>query len=427
MRRLLPAILALALLAGCAGPQAAVPPTSAPSPAATAAREPTAAPEPTAASEATAAPTAAAPAESGTADPEAARAGIQATLEDYVRAYNTNDPQLLQSTVDQSNAPFRRLVQDRFDTFQRSIQAGTERSLEVVEVAPRDLGFVLATISDGGGLRYGWLFREVDGRWLLSEPTERQLGERETLESEHFNYRTYAWADDINPRIMELMEEAYAVVTERLGAEIDFKPTVDIRPIFGISPPQPATALAYYRSGSRPREDRMVIFAPNSYAFGFYDSAKGWEGELRETLVHEFTHLVNQRSFIPIASMRDWMYEGLAEYVSDSPRAGQVSLAVQNDKIIPIVDEAGGPNPQDLDHLYLLERDVSLAYGLSYSLVAYIDQELGGLEKFWELARTMNQVSGTGVARYDAALQRVFGLSYAEFDAGWREWLRQNY
>lgn len=421
MRRLIPALFALALLAGCAGPQAAVEPTAAP-PAPTEAPAPTAVP--------IAAPTEApAPAadQGAPVDLEVARAGIQATVDDYAKAYATGDLALLESTVDQSNAPFRRLVEERFATSQESILGGGSFSLEVEEVRPRDLGFVQARVVRDGFIAYDWLFREVGGRWLLSEPLEKQLGERFTFESEHFVYETYHWNDEVNQQLAALMERARAQVGERLGELPEGTYTVRLRPIFGLTPPSPPGALAWYASAARPRADRMHINAPGGYQFGGYSAAEGWEADLYQTLVHEYTHLVNQRSFMPVAEMRDWMYEGLAEYVSDSPRAGEVSAAVRSGKIIPIVDPAGGVNPQELDKLYLLERDRSLAYGLSYALVAYIDQELGGLEKLWELARAMNETPGTGVARYDGALQQVFGLSYAEFDAGWRAWLKANY
>lgn len=414
MRKLLPALLTLALLAGCAGREAAPPPTAAPA-------EPSA---PTAAP--IAAPTAA-PAAGGEPDADAIRAGIQATLDTYAEAYNTGDRTLLESAIDTSNAPFRRLVTERFESYQDSIFGGQGGfAFEVVEVEQRDLGFVQARI-ERGGAAYDWLFREVGGRWLLSEPGERQLGERIKFESENFIYEAYPWTEAINPTIADLMERAREQVGERLGTLPEGKYTVRIRPIFGLTPPSPPGALAWYEAAARPRGDRMQINAPGSYHFGSYSAADGWESDLYSTLVHEYTHLVNQRSFMPTASMRDWMYEGLAEYVSDSPRAGEVAEAVRSDRIIPIVDEGGGVNPQDLDHIYILERDRSLAYGLSYSLVAFIDQELGGLEKFWELARAMNETPGTGVARYDGAMQKVFGLTYAEFDAAWREWLEANY
>ncbi len=400
-------MLALVGLAGCSGGRSAQVPTATP---ATSVEAPTA--EPT----------------TGSTAVDPLQMAIQTTVDDYVRAYATNDPDLLRTTVDQRNAPIRRLVQERFEIYQASVLSdGDYPPLTVTAVTPRELGFVQVQLDSADGRRYDWLMREVDGRWLIAEPSERDLGEKIKLESENFTFTTYAWAEPVNARLVELMEQARSQVIERLGKAPEGSYQVNIRPIFGFTPPASSGAIAWYSAAARPRGDRMEIYTPGSYVYGWYDPAEGWESDLYQTLVHEYTHLVNQRAFMPTATMRDWMFEGLAEYVADSPRRSAVSAAVAADAIIPIVDPAGGITPQDLDHLYLLERDRSLAYGFAYSLVAYIDQELGGLEKFWELAQTFNQTPGTGVERYDGALQQVFGLSYAEFDTGWRAWLRENY
>lgn len=417
MRVMVFLVLVMVLLAGCA-PGTGSTPTVIPA-------APTTAPvEPTVIS---AAPTTAPVESSGGFNESNALTGIQAAADQYTQAYNTNDVELLRQVVDQTNAPFRRLVEERFNIFQSSIFAGaTFPELTVEQIEPRDLGFVQAHLTRGG-IAYDWLFKEQDGRWVLSEPTERQIGERYEIEHEHFTFHTYEWAEPVNDRLIALMEQAREQVIERLGRAPEGVYNVYIRPIFGIAPPASANAIAWYQSAARPRGDRMEIYAPYSYVFGGYIESDGWEDDLYQTLVHEYTHLVNQRAFMPTAEMRDWMYEGLAEYVSDSPRAGEVSEAVATDQIIPIIDPNGGVNPQDLDHLYLLEANRSLAYGLSYSLVAYIDQELGGLDKLWELAQAIKSTPGTGVARYDGALQTVFGIGYEEFDAGWRAWLRENY
>jgi len=415
MRHILTLAIALTLLAGCAGRQANAPKPASPQP--TAALAATVAPQPSAATGQPAAP-----------NVDAARVAIQATIDDYARAYATGDGELLRSTVDQSNAPFRRLVQERFEMTQASALSSADSfTMKVVALEPRELGFVQAHVERDGWLRYDWLFREVDGRWLLSEPSEKQLGERIEIESEHFTFHTYIWAGPTNEKLVELMERAREQVVERLGKGPDGKYNIYIRPIFGFTPPASVGAIAWYSSAARPRGDRIDVYTPGSYVYGGYDASAGWEADLYATLVHEYTHLVNQRSFMPIAEMRDWMFEGLAEYVSDSQRAEEVSAAVRADKIIPIVDPAGGVNPQDLDHLYILERDRSLAYGLSYALVAYIVQEHGGLEAFWALAEAMGETPGTGVARYDGAMRATLGVSYEQFDAGWRAWLKQNY
>jgi hypothetical protein len=119
---------------------------------------------------------------------------------------------------------------------------------------------------------------------------------------------------------------------------------------------------------------------------------------------------------------------GLSATYSASPSYIQSRIsAVQAGRIIPIIDTSGAVSPQDLDHLYILERDRSLAYGLSYALVAYIVEEHGGLDTLWELARAMNKTPGTGVARYDGAMRQVLGVSFEQFDASWRAWLEANY
>ena len=89
------------------------------------------------------------------------------------------------------------------------------------------------------------------------------------------------------------------------------------------------------------------------------------------------------------------MVEGLAEYVSDpnSARDRGVPLAVERDQIIPIVDTSGQVNKQDLEHLTILEKDRSLAYGLSASLVDYINETYGGMDGFWKFAAAYHQLA----------------------------------
>lgn len=359
------------------------------------------------------------------ASEDAIRAGIQQTLDRYAEAYNTNDPDLLKQTTDQTNAPFRRYVDTRFENFQESIFAGqVDFGYRVREITQLDHGFVRAQVErTWDGNVEDWLLREVDGTWLLSEPTEQQIGERTTRESEHFIYYTYPWADQITPTIMELMEEAYAEVQQKLGKVPDGKMKVYIKPIFGLPPPEDPGALAYRARGRKPQDDRMVIFAPGSMIFTAYNPATGWEPMLRTVLIHEYAHQVNDRSFTPIARMSDWMVEGLADYVADNRREGAVAAAVRADNIIPIVDTTTGRiDKQDLEHLTLLDQDIPLAYGFSSSLVAYIVETYGGLDGWWKFANAFDKSQDI-----DTALQNAFGVNYKQFDQDWRAWLRDKY
>jgi hypothetical protein len=385
---------------------------------------PTAASEATAA-DATAAPTAASAPAGDQASDEQIKAGIQHTLDIYSKAYNDNDGELLQQAVDQRNLPFRRLVQGRFETFQESINAGRGTfNYRVGEITRRDLGFIQAQVWSGGSV-LDWLFRFDGTHWVLAEPTEKQIGQRVTTETENFTFLTYPWADDVNPEIIKLMEEARDSVKQKLGKLPDQKAEVLIKPIFSLPPPENSNLLAYYKRSTRAGvPDRMVIFAPHSFAFGSYDPGRGWQADLLSTLAHEYTHLVNNRAFTPIARMSDWMFEGLAEYVSDSeaPLWRGVPTAVQTDQIIPLVDTSGAFNKQDLEHLMILDKDRSLAYGLANTLVAYINEKHGGMDGFWRLVASYDKLQ-----RLDAALQDAFGVDLQTFEQDWHAWLKQKY
>jgi hypothetical protein len=417
--RLMLGVLSAVLLAACAGAPQAEAPTSAPAP--------TAAAAPTAASAApTSAPaaTAAEPAATSAPTDDDIKAGIQQALDLYTQAYNEKKPDLLLQAADQTNAPFRRFIQTRFETFQASIRAGQQRSpMKVAKILGKlDFGFVVAQI-ESDGLVADWTFRQVGGRWVMSEPTEKQLGKREKIEGEHFVYYAYPWSKETNTKIMELMESARKTVEQKLGKVPDTKPSVYIRPIFGVGGPQNANVLAYYDRNLR-AGDRIVVYGPEAYVFGFYDPSLGWEKELELTLAHEYTHLANHRSFTSLARMNDWMVEGLAEYVSnpDAVVNRGVPLAVSSDKIIPIIDTSGVVNKQDLEHLTILDKDVSLAYGLATSLVEYVNETYGGMDGFWKLVQAYDKVQN-----FDKALQEAYGIGYEQFDKDWRAWLKAKY
>jgi hypothetical protein len=85
---------------------------------------------------------------------------IQTAVDLYARAYNENNLDLLQQAVDQTNLPFRRLVQTRFQDFQKSFLRGKFRlSLTVTDVQPLQQGFALAHLQLRDGGDADWLFR----------------------------------------------------------------------------------------------------------------------------------------------------------------------------------------------------------------------------------------------------------------------------
>ncbi len=346
--------------------------------------------------------------------------GIQQTMGDYARAYNTNDLALLQSVTDAENLPFKRLVSSRFSDFQQSIYAGYYTySFDVESIQRMPLGFVQAHLLSDGTTAHDWLFRQVDGKWLLSEPTEAQFGTPTKKETEQFTYLLYAWNDATNEEIITLMENAALQVKEVLGALPKEKAEVEILPGYSADPYADPNSLAYYQTGGNGEPDKMVIFSPNSFSFGWYDEETGWQPDLQATLTHEYTHMAHQRAFDKAGKLLDWFSEGLAEFVSGSDRYYEIQDALDPDQLIPILDKSVTINQQDLGHIYLLENNISLAYAEAESLVMFLNEKYGGMDGVWAFARAHDEYQD-----YDEALQAAFGISYADFDQQWRDWLK---
>jgi hypothetical protein len=358
------------------------------------------------------------PSAAPTALPDARLAGIQDTLDQYSQAYRERDRALLTRTIDPANASLISVLVDRFQTTMQTTSAtAAPVSYQAEDVTSREHGFVQVRVRQQDGQVADWLFHQVGQQWLLAEPTARQLGERQQIETAHFTFYTYSWAQAINPTIMDLMEQARAQVLQTLGTVPDKKARVYIRPIAGIAPMQGTTGTAMYDPNVRSK-DLIAISAPASFSFPFYDPAEGWQPALKRVLAHEYTHFVNDNSSIPLARMSNWMVEGLAEYVAEPERMAHLRDLVQQRGVIPIIDPSTKGQKHDLEHLDLLGADRGLGYGLSYSLVVFIVERYGGLDGFWKLVKAFDTTQDL-----DAALQQAFGISYPQFDRDWRAWL----
>jgi hypothetical protein len=345
--------------------------------------------------------------------------GIQEAVDAYAAAYTNNDPNLLEQFIDQQNKPFRRIVRSRFDDFQSSYAGGKINfQYDVVSIQRREYGYVLAHIeSPGSNLKdMDWLYRFNEDRWVLTEPTVEQVGKPVTTATEHFNFTMYHWSDDVNPQIVDMMENAYQQVKTVLGKAPEEKANVKILPIYGLTPFNPMMAIALYSSG----QNDIEVYAPFSYAYGSYDPALGWDGELQGTLTHEFTHMTHQVVFGKAGKLADWMSEGLAEYVAGATdNKYYACTAFKSGTLIPILDESGAVYKQDLMHMYLLQQDFGLSYDFATSLVDFTVEKHGGLDGFWKLAHALDDTGD-----FKKAVQQAFGISYEQYNQEWQKWLK---
>ena len=349
-------------------------------------------------------------------------AGIQFALDGYADAYANNDPDLLEEVVDQENKPFRRIVRSRFDDFQKS-SSGGQYTFEYIllDVTRREFGFVIGHLRTAGGFEANWMFRYLGDRWVLSEPTVEQVGEPVITETEHFNFTTYPWADDVNPQIMSMLDTARDNVEKVLGKVPEEKANVIILPIYGLRPANSSLSIASYISNQGTVKNVIQINTPYSYAYSFYDPALGWDGDLQTTLTHEYTHMTHALSFENAGALSDWMSEGIAEYVAGATENKYwACYAYNSGTFIPIIDESDSVYKQDLMHMYLLEQDFSLSYDFATSLVDFTVEKHGGLDGFWKLATALDDTSD-----FKKAVQKAFGISYEQYNKEWLDWLKK--
>ncbi len=345
--------------------------------------------------------------------------GIQQSLDLYARAFNNNDIDLLSRAVDQA-PPFWRFVNIRFDNFQKSFIAGQTRfSYTVKDIKLRDYEFVQARISTRGGGEVHWLFHEQDGKWVLAEPTVDQIGAPSSIDREYFIFHTYLWADETNPKVIQLMENARNRVLRVLGKVPEEKANVRIKPIYAVSPFDNPFAVAHYDRGYSGKENNIEIFSPHSYGYGAYDPTIGWEEDLETILTHEYTHMTHYRIYGNAGQLCGWIGEGLAEYVAGNYHTDTIRYAVRSGNVIPIVDAESPVYKQDLNHLVTLKKDRALGYGFSVSLVIFITKNYGGLDALWKLADLCDKT-----VDFDIALQQSLGVTLTKFDKDWRAWLK---
>lgn len=348
-------------------------------------------------------------------DEKALAAEIQKVVDQQFEALRRGDENGFMGTIEQSNLTWKRVQNELF----RQVK-GAPRSAKVAAVKAHRAGYykVFLDFYSGtfGPLKYTWVFRQVDGKWLHAEPDEDELGKRTIKETEHFRLRYYEWDEDIIDRVGKVVEAAYDKVVGVLKIEPKGKVTAILSPTFQT---YPGRAGAFTAAHYNP-DLKDTIYIRSLESFGVSPSSPGTspDEDLGWTVAHEFTHLVSDQK-VRIVRMTEWMSEGLAEWVSN-PQWPNFVRGVARGKLHSL-DEVDKIITGKAEYGYS-PAEVRQAYDEAISIVDFIIAQHGGLDTFWKLA-----------ADYDTSrslketVPRVLGLSYAQFEKDWQTYVRQKY
>lgn len=342
--------------------------------------------------------------------------GIGSVVERHYEALNKGDLPLFDSTVDSTNKYWKAVQEQQYSLWFEAY-GGSKARPKLLDVKPVMNGYYRARIllrlelesGAEGEVVQTWIFRRVNGRWRLTEPTRRQLGALHRMQGVGITVEYYNWDREQVSRVSRIVERSFARASAALNLRPRQRVQVRLLPAYEVSPGGAAGHTVGYYLAATP--NILYLRSPGSYGFGGSDPDGSLDADLDGVATHEFTHLLQDRK-TPLKDLPDWMTEGLAEWVADYPREYEVTAALDENRLWDLTL---------LNDFSTLSRDVSLAYGQSYELVDFLI-ESKGKDAYWKLAKAYAETE-----RLETAIQRSTGLSRAEFERRWLLWLRDKY
>lgn len=397
--------LLLTCLVGCTAPQASVVPTAV-----------QAVPSPQPAIERPVAPTEATDLQSDATT--AIRTGVADTMERYAVLYRAQQIEGLDDVTD--SVPVKRLLSNWIAQGPSSAERQSKH-YRVLEVKPRPAGIIEAEIQNEEGNYFTMLFRQRgEQQWVITELTEAELGEHQTISTTHFRVESYA-AYYYTERIAQLAEEAYKRITSFFPT-LSTKPIIlKLRPSFGVGSPMSEGTIGFYNNAAR--EPELVVVVPGAVNFPVYSGPLDWEGVIQDTIGHELVHLIHDHSPGPMPSRRGmpaWLQEGIAEYVGVPIPTNRVRNLLREEEWLPLVSD----DRRALIYLDELSgNDRVTAYLQAQLFIAYIGRK--STDDIWTFASIYVDTPGIGSEKLNQALTTTFGINITTFTTEWKQWVQE--
>ena len=237
-----------------------------------------------------------------------------------------------------------------------------------------------------------------------------------TFESDRFSLEykdpSFEWHRFQQGDLIFLWHDRPADLVMAVASDVD-QSLEPVRQLLGLDAIRPMKAVILKSVGEAERSFPPVSEAARrnhlygGFAFGELDLFV-LMGLNTDGIVHEMTHLLLDEALdSPLATVPDWLNEGLAMYFEASSRGREaiVSQAARGDRLLPLTSMGNVPGrPQD----------VRLFYAQSWSLVTYMMDKYGP-EPMGALLAAVNEGG-----RVQEAVRAVYGRTMDELDRQWR-------
>ncbi len=250
---------------------------------------------------------------------------------------------------------------------------------------------------------------EVTYFWRINTAGETQATEPQLIvyDDDRFEWRTvsdgnltlwwYSGSQDVAERVLAAGRESLDGIGTLLQTDVDFP-----------------VKIFYYASASEMTPAIIPSGVEGIVTAGevFYSDTAMVSGSVPDEIArHEIAHIVIREAVRGPFGVPDWLNEGTAVFAQSRPLSGQSSAlesAIQSGDVFSVrslSSSSSGARPEN----------VSLFYGQSYSLVAFLVESYGP-EQFAELFQTFKDGATTA-----GALEQVYGFDQDGLENAWRD------
>lgn len=340
----------------------------------------------------------------------ATKAEIQSTLTAQSAAIEKRDLAAFQRTIDTTRNALRRCETELFDTAGRT---GAGPAPQVLRVEPYG-AYARAWVDEGADRGVArWYFRQVDGRWVRSEPTSGEVGEERKTTIDGIDVEHWAIDDDVVAAIGEGTRAARDTVVKNLLGDakqpfgIRFYPT---RSVQGI---QSCNVVGFHLP-NQPNDKFIRLFR-----YWFTADGAALSPATISFIRHEGLHWAQDQFITGISARLDWwLVEGWPDYVGESRSASYKRAVICGTPAPTYKQLADGPRTDLPD---TRPEDAVRYYAFANTMIEYLYTQFGN-SAYRELLLAYKELADP-----KANLPKVLRVTPEQFHSGWIAFARKKY
>lgn len=341
---------------------------------------------------------------------ERTKSEIQATLNAQFAAIEKRDLTAFQRTIDTTRNSLRRCETELFDVAGRT---GVRPAPQVVRVQAYG-AYVRAWVDEGGDRGVArWYFRQLDGRWVRSEPTSSEVGDEKKTTVDGIDIDYWSIDEDVLGAIRDGTRAARDTVLKSLLGEakqpfgIRFYPT---RSVQGI---QDCNVVGFHLPNQP--NDKYIRF----FRYWFAPDGTALSPSTITFIQHEGLHWAQDQFITGISARLDWwLVEGWPDFIGESRSVSYKRGVICGTPAPTYKQLADGPRSDLPD---TKPEDAVRYYAFANTMIEYLYAQFGN-SAYRDLLLAYKELADP-----NANLPKVLKVTPEQFHGGWIAYARKKY